>query len=41
MQDAGLVNPEEISARGLMWSDRKAGPFKLEVESIKVMRTAR
>ena len=41
VKDAGIVKPREINALGFMLSDKQAGPFKLEVESIKVMRTAR
>ena len=36
VKDAGVVDPREINALGFMLSDKKAGPFKLEVESIKV-----
>jgi monofunctional biosynthetic peptidoglycan transglycosylase len=38
MQDAGTVKPEEVNALGFMLSDKKAGPFKMEVEWIKVER---
>jgi monofunctional biosynthetic peptidoglycan transglycosylase len=38
VKDAGAVKPEEVNALGFMVSDKKAGPFKLEVESIKVER---
>ena len=38
VKDAGVVKPEEVNALGFMLSDKKAGPFKLEVESIKVER---
>lgn len=38
MKDAGAVKPEEVNALGFMLSDKKAGPFKLEVESIKIER---
>lgn len=41
VKDAGIVKPREINALGFMLSDKQAGPFKLEIESIKVMRTAR
>jgi NADH dehydrogenase [ubiquinone] 1 alpha subcomplex assembly factor 1 len=41
VKDAGAVNPEEINALGFMVSDKKAGPFKLEVESIKVERAGK
>lgn len=36
--DAGPVDPPEVSAVGFMVSDKKAGPFTLEVESVKVVR---
>lgn len=39
VKDAGAVKPEEINAIGFMLSDKKAGPFKLEVESIRVVRS--
>jgi hypothetical protein len=38
VKDAGVVDPKEINALGFMLSDKKAGPFKMEVESIKVER---
>ena len=38
VKDAGIVKPREINALGFMLSDKQAGPFKLEIESIKVMR---
>ena len=41
VKDAGAVKPDEVNALGFMVSDKKAGPFKLEVESIKVERTAK
>ena len=41
VKDAGAVKPEEVNALGFMVSDKKAGPFKLEVESIKVERAAK
>ena len=41
VKDAGPVKPEEINALGFMLGDKKAGPFKLEVESIKVMRAGK
>lgn len=40
VKDAGAVKPEEINALGFMLSDKKAGPFKMEVEWIKVERAA-
>jgi monofunctional biosynthetic peptidoglycan transglycosylase len=39
--DAGAVKPEEVNAIGFMLGDKKAGSFKLEVESIQVVRAAR
>ena len=38
VKDAGAVKPEEVNALGFMLSDKKAGPFKMEIESIKVER---
>jgi len=35
VQDAGAVNPDQVNAVGFMLSDKKAGPFKLEVAWIK------
>jgi NADH dehydrogenase [ubiquinone] 1 alpha subcomplex assembly factor 1 len=40
VKDAGVLDPMEINALGFMLSDKKAGPFKMEVESIKVERAA-
>lgn len=36
--DAGPVNPEEVSALGFMVSDKRAGPFRLDIEPIRVVR---
>ena len=36
VEDAGPVDPKEINALGFMLGDKKAGPFKMEVEWIKV-----
>jgi NADH dehydrogenase [ubiquinone] 1 alpha subcomplex assembly factor 1 len=41
VKDAGAVKPEEVNALGFLLGDKKAGPFKLEVESIKVERAAK
>jgi len=41
VKDACAVNPEEINALGFLLGDKKAGPFKLEVEWIKVMKPAK
>ena len=38
VKDAGPVAPKEINALGFMLSDKKAGPFKMEIEWIKVER---
>jgi NADH dehydrogenase [ubiquinone] 1 alpha subcomplex assembly factor 1 len=40
VREAGAVKPEEISSVGFLLGDKKAGPFKLEIESIKVERAA-
>ena len=41
VKDAGPVKPEEVSAIGFMLSDKNAGPFKMEIESIKVERAGK
>jgi NADH dehydrogenase [ubiquinone] 1 alpha subcomplex assembly factor 1 len=41
VKDAGAVKPAEVNSLGFMLSDKKAGPFKLEVESIKVERAGK
>jgi NADH dehydrogenase [ubiquinone] 1 alpha subcomplex assembly factor 1 len=41
VREAGAVKPEEIVSAGFLLGDKKAGPFKLEVESIKVERAAK
>jgi NADH dehydrogenase [ubiquinone] 1 alpha subcomplex assembly factor 1 len=38
VKDAGPVDPAEVIALGFLLGDKKAGPFKLEVEWIKVER---
>jgi len=38
VRDASAVRPAEFSALGFMLGDKKAGPFKLEIEWIKVER---
>ena len=40
VQEAGAVKPEEVSSVGFLLGDKKAGPFKLEIEWIKVERAA-
>jgi len=41
VKDAGPVKPEEINALGFMLGDKKAGPFKMEIEWIKVVRAGK
>ncbi len=41
VKDAGAVKPEEVAAVGFLLGDKKAGPFTLEVEWIKVVRAAK
>jgi hypothetical protein len=36
VKDAGAVKPEEVNALGFMLGDKKAGPFKMEIEWIKL-----
>ena len=38
LKDAGSVKPEEVNSLGFMLSDKRAGPFKMEIESIQVER---
>jgi monofunctional biosynthetic peptidoglycan transglycosylase len=38
VKNAGAVKPAEISALGFMLGDKKAGPFKMEIEWIKAER---
>ncbi len=38
VKDAGVVKPEEVNGVGFLLSDKKAGPFKMELEWIKVVR---
>ncbi len=38
VKEAGAVNPEEINSVGFLLGDKKAGPFKMEVEWIRVER---
>ena len=40
VKEAGAVNPEEINSVGFLLGDKKAGPFKMEVEWIKVERAS-
>ena len=39
--NAGTVKPSEINSIGFMLGDKKAGPFKLEIEWIKVERAGK
>ncbi len=39
VKEAGPVKPEEITSVGFLLGDKKAGPFKMEIEWIKVERT--
>lgn len=41
VKNAGAINPAEISALGFMLGDKKAGPFKMAVEWIKVERAGK
>ena len=38
VREAGAVKPEEISSVGFLLGDKKAGPFKLEIEWVRVER---
>jgi monofunctional biosynthetic peptidoglycan transglycosylase len=40
VREAGPVDPKEVNALGFLLGDKKAGPFKLDVEWIKVLRVA-
>lgn len=39
VQGMGPVQPAEITGLGFMLSDKKPGPFKLEIESVGVVRS--
>lgn len=41
VKDAGPVDPGEVNGLGFLLGDKKAGPFKMEVEWIKVVRGGR
>ena len=41
VKNAGQVKPTSVNGLGFMLSDKKAGPFKMEVESIKVERAGK
>ena len=38
VREAGAVKPEEVSSVGFLLGDKKAGPFRMEIEWIKVER---
>ena len=38
VKEAGAVKPEEVTSVGFLLGDKKAGPFRMEVEWIKVER---
>ncbi len=38
MKEAGPVNPKEVNSIGFLLGDKKPGPFKMEIEWIKVER---
>ena len=38
VREAGAAKPEEISSVGFLLGDKKAGPFKLEIEWVRVER---
>jgi len=38
VKNSGALKPEEINALGFMLGDKKAGPFKMEIEWIKAER---
>ena len=40
VQGMGPVEPDQINSLGFMLSDKKSGPFKLEVDWVKVTPTA-
>jgi NADH dehydrogenase [ubiquinone] 1 alpha subcomplex assembly factor 1 len=41
VRDAGPVDPQEVNGLGFLLGDKKAGPFKLEVEWVKVVKAAK
>ena len=41
VKDAGQVDPQEVNGLGFLLGDKKAGPFKVEVEWIKVERAVK
>jgi NADH dehydrogenase [ubiquinone] 1 alpha subcomplex assembly factor 1 len=41
VKDAGPVDPQEVNGLGILLGDKKAGPFTMEVEWIKVVRAGK
>ena len=41
VKNAGQVKPTSVNGLGFILSDKKAGPFKLEIESIKLERAGK
>ncbi len=41
VKNSGQVNPTSVNGLGFMLSDKKAGPFKMKIESIKVERVGK
>jgi NADH dehydrogenase [ubiquinone] 1 alpha subcomplex assembly factor 1 len=41
VRDAGPVDPHEVNGLGFLLGDKKAGPFKLEVECVKMLKAAK
>ncbi len=41
VMNAGLLKPEDVNSLGFMLSDKKAGAFKLEIESIQVEKAVK
>jgi monofunctional biosynthetic peptidoglycan transglycosylase len=41
VKDAGPVDPGEVNGLGCLLGDKKAEPFKMEVEWIKVVRASK
>jgi len=41
VKDAGPVDPQEVNGLGFLLGDKKAGPFNMEVEWIKVVRAGK
>jgi len=41
VKDAGAVKPDEVAAVGFLLGDKKAGPFRLEVEWVTVVRAVK